>query len=610
MPNFVKRTLVGNPLATAALAHQRLTKLKALAVLSSDALSSVAYATEEIILVLSSVAVAGAANFSMGIAAAITLLLLIVGLSYRQTIYAYPNGGGSYIVAKENLGARAGLVAAAALMIDYVLTVAVSIAAGVENLASALPAMHGHNAFYCLLFIVLLTLINLRGVKESASIFAAPTYFFIGSIVLMLGVGGYRYLMGTLPTVASVATPAISSIGWFVILRAFSSGCTAMTGVEAISNGIPAFEKPESRNASVTLGWLVAILAVMFIGITALGHVMGVGAAENQTYLAQVSRGVFNGGPLFYMVQFATMAILVLAANTSYADFPRLSSLIARDGYLPRQLTGLGDRLVFSNGIILLGAASFLLTALFQGDTHALIPLYAVGVFLSFTLSQSGMVVHWWRLRAQTPGFAGKIGINALGAVVTAVVTVIIAGTKFLTGAWIVIGLIPLFVLLFTKIHSHYAHTNAQLSLAGIDPQAEAGQQVDSTVLLLVSTVHRGVLGAMRYVRTLGPDVRAVYIDLNGDGAARIADIWHQWGQGMPLVVLDSPYRSVTEPLITYIGKLQTDPDRIVTVVIPEFVTHRWWENALHNQTAFLIKWALLFCRRRVVVTSVPQFLD
>jgi amino acid transporter len=608
MPNPLKQALLGSPLATAALAHQRLTKTKALAVLSSDALSSVAYATEEIILVLSTVAIAGALNFSLPVAVAITLLLIIVGMSYRQTIYAYPQGGGSYIVARDNLGTMPSLIAAASLMIDYVLTVAVSIASGIANLASAIPAMQGHNEIFCILAIVILTVINLRGMKESAAVFSVPTYCFITLILIMLGTGAYEYLSGTLPVVHDAPTPHVSDLGWFIILKAFASGCSAMTGVEAISDGIPTFQKPESKNAATTLVWLIGILAVMFIGITFLGHAMGIGIREDLTVLAQISKGVFGGGPMFYMVQFATMMILVLAANTSYADFPRLSGFIARDGFLPRQLATLGDRLVFSNGIIMLGVLASVLIIAFQGDTHALIPLYAVGVFLSFTLSQAGMVRRWYKERS--PGWIRRMTLNATGAVATAVVAVIIASTKFLDGAWIVIALIPVFVAMFVKIRRHYINTNSQLTLAGISPEQEAARTVDNTVLILIGTVHRGVVGSLSYVRSISPDVRAVFIDINGDGGARMKDIWDTWGQNIPLVVLESPYRSITEPLIDYVRQLQTNPDKIVTVVLPEFVTSRWWEHMLHNQTAFLIKWALLFCRRRVAVCSVPQFLE
>ncbi|MBC7541304.1 MAG: APC family permease [Candidatus Sericytochromatia bacterium] len=588
MLQVFKRAVLGSPLATAALAHQRLTKLKALSVLSSDALSSVAYATEEIILVLSAVTVVGATNFSMPVAIAITLLLGVIGMSYRQTIFAYPQGGGSYIVARDNLGTLPSLVAAASLMIDYVLTVAVSIAAGIANLASAIPGMQGHNELYCILCIVGLTVINLRGLKESATVFAIPTYCFIFLILTMLGAGGYQWFTGTLHIVTDAATPAVGDLGWFVILKAFASGCSAMTGIEAISDGIPTFQKPESRNAATTLTWLVCILATMFIGITFLAHAMGIGIKEGQTVLAQISHAVFGGGVMFYATQFATMMILVLAANTSYADFPRLSSFIARDGFLPRQLGSMGDRLVFSNGIIMLGVLASVLIIAFQGDTHALIPLYAVGVFLSFTLSQSGMVRRWYRERS--PGWRWKMGVNVIGAIATGVVCLIIGTTKFADGAWIVVALIPCFVYLFMKIHEHYIRTNSQLSLAGVSAVAEAAKTVDNTVLILVANVHRGVVGALRYVKTIGPDVRAVYIDVNGDNALRMAEIWGQWGQGIPLVVLESPYRSITDPLITYIRQLQTNPEKMVTVVLPEFVTSRWWENALHNQTAFAIK--------------------
>ena len=600
----LKRKLIGTPLKTAEAAHERLSNFAALAVFSSDALSSVAYATEEILLVL---VLAGSAGLpkSLPISVAIAALLLIVATSYRQTIPAYPSGGGAYIVAKENLGVYPGLIAGAALLIDYVLTVAVSVAAGVAAITSALPALHPHRIGLGILFIALITLANLRGVKETGKIFAIPTYLFIASFAMMIGVGFAKsFFAGETAAVEQTFAPPTQELGLFLLLRAFASGCTALTGVEAISNGIPAFKYPEARNASATLAWMAGILLTLFLGITVLAHFYSVVPRHGETLVSQLARNILGTGALYYVIQAATAMILILAANTSYADFPRLASILARDQFLPHQLTSRGDRLVFSNGIIALGLVASALIWLFRGETHALIPLYAVGVFLSFTLSQAGMVRRWLSLR--TPGWQRAVTINGLGAISTAVVLSVIAATKFIHGAWIVIALIPLMITGFRKIHAHYMLMTQQLSLQGFEPQKPQEQ----IVLVPVSGIHRGVVTALQYARTLSPHVEAVYVDLDVEATEALRLKWGLWAGGIELMILDSPYRSVLRPLLEYIeGVEQRHPDALITVVLPQVVPARWWHNLLHNQTAWFIRGALLFKKRVIVITDIALHL-
>jgi amino acid transporter len=603
---YLKRLLVGRPIPTNLAHHERLSRLTGLAVLSSDALSSVAYATEEILRVLVAGGLA-ALTFATPIGLLIATLLALVAFSYRQTIYAYPGGGGAYIVSKDNLGETPALVAAAALLIDYTLTVAVSVAAGVAALTSAFPAMHVSRVELSLLFLGLLAVGNLRGIRESGRIFAVPTYFFIVMILLLIAAGAWRYVTGTIVPVEPVNALPIGgiSLGAFALLTAFSNGCTAMTGVEAVSNGVPAFRPPEAKNAVQTLITMAVLAITMFVGITVLAHVYRVIPSETETVVSQIARGSFGGrGPLYFAVQFATMLILVLAANTAYSDFPRLASIISRDGYLPRQFANQGDRLAFSNGILVLSAFAGLLLVIFEGDTHALIPLYMIGVFISFTLSQTGMVVHWRRSREA--GWRASAFVNGLGAVATGVVLVIVATTKALEGAWIILLLIPILVFIFRETRVHYRHVASQLSLKNW--QGEARQH--STVLVPIGGVHRAVLQAVAYARSLSDDVRALFVDTDPQATKLVRDEWTKWGNGVPLVVLDSPYRSLMEPLMDYVDQLQRDhPDDYLTIVLPEFIPRRWWQHLLHNQRALLIKGALLF-RPRVVVTSVPFHLE
>jgi amino acid transporter len=613
----VRRLLLGEPLPTAHEAHHRLTKVQALAVFSSDALSSVAYATEEILLVLV-LAGTGALQLSVPIALGIAALLAMVGSSYYQTIHGYPSGGGAYIVAYDNLGVWPGLVAAAALLIDYVLTVAVSITAGVAAITSAVPSLYVCRVQLCLLAIALIAWANLR-VRESGTLFAIPTYGFVFLFLALIAVGFVRVLSGSLaPVEAQAAMPAetgVQALALLLVLRAFASGCTALTGIEAISNGIRAFQKPEAENAGKTLMAMVALLATMFLGITFLTRMLGVTPLEQETIVSQVGRQVFGAGPLYLALQVGTAAILILAANTSFADFPRLSSILAGDRYLPRQLANLGDRLVFNNGILGLALLASGLVILFGGQTHRLIPLYAVGVFLAFTLSQSGMVRHWYRERGQ--GWKLKAVVNGMGAVATGVVLVVILGSKLIHGAWIVILLVPLCVLFFRGIWSHYAAVAEQLSLEGLKPEKWVGlaSRRRHKVVVPVSGIHRGTLPALRFARSLSKDVTAVMVDVEPQVTAAVREKWPAWAHDVPLVVLDSPYRSTLGPFLDYLAEAdQRDPGRgLAVVVLPEFVTATRWHSLLHNQTAQLLKGVLVYQRGHAakdrVIIDVPYHL-
>jgi len=603
----LKKLIIGRPLANTEVTHQRLSKKIALAVFSSDALSSVAYATEEILLVLVTAGVA-ALHFSLPIAIAISILLFILIGSYSETIHAYPNGGGAYIVAKENLGKFPGLIAGASLMTDYVLTVAVSAASGVAAITSAIPELYPYRVWLCLVCIFFVTIMNLRGVKESGTVFAFPTYFFVASFLLLIGVGFFRYFFGIPPhpAVHTFTAPpsSLQAVTAILLLRAFSSGCAALTGVEAISNGVPAFKAPESRNAIITLVSMGVILLVLFLGITELARFYHIVPHEMETVVSQLAHHIFGDGLFYYMVQASTALILFLAANTSFSDFPRLSSLIARDGFLPRQLASLGDRLAFSNGIILLGICAGGLVILFNAQVHALIPLYAVGVFISFTLSQAGMVVHWFKLR--TKAWMPRALLNGVGASTTGVATIVIAVSKFTHGAWMVIGVIPVLILMFLLIRKHYDSIVCQLSPRGFSIEAPKHH----CVLIPVSTFQRGTMQAINYAESISKDVRAIYVELDPQRTLKLQDIWREWKVNVPLIALPSPYRSVLEPLVHYIDELQAqDPNLLITVVVPEFVPAKWWQQILHNQTAFLLYGALHF-KRGVVVTSVRHFLE
>jgi amino acid transporter len=663
MATSVKRFIVGNPLRSEQAAHERLAKKTALAVYSSDALSSVAYSTEAILLVLLA-AGSVAIGYLVPIVIGITLLLAILALSYRQTIHAYPNGGGAYIVAKDNLGTTAGLIAGASLLVDYILTVAVSVSAGVAAITSAAQGtrfgyLEDHRVAICLGFVAFIATINLRGVRESGAIFAGPTYLFIFSMIALVVVGFVHYYMTgqVMPTPPSDQINVDPSIGTtphglltggaviWLVLRAFASGCTALTGVEAISNGIPSFKQPESKNAATTLTWMAAIMTVMILGTGFLAYKLNAHPLTNgETLVSGMARHTFGTGIFYYIVQGSTAAILVLAANTSFADFPRLSSLLAADRFLPRQLASRGDRLVFSNGVVMLALFACVLIVIFKGSEQAMLPLYALGVFISFSLSQSGMVVHWLRERNAEKAEAqireeqelhnseifnlGELDIeqeritaieqdkgshwllptiiNATGAFITFVVLLVIATTKFTHGAWAVLVLIPLLVLMFRAIHSHYADVARQLTTEGL----EAIRPLKNRVIVPVSSIHRGVIHALQYAKSIAPDnVTAVYVDLDDEATRKLRQKWELWGTGIPLHVLPSPYRALTRPLLRYINKIDRKrDDNVITVILPEFVPAKWWHQLLHNQSSLLLKGALLF-KENVIVTSVPYHL-
>jgi amino acid transporter len=601
----LKRLLVGKPIPSHLAHHERLSRVTGLAVLSSDALSSVAYATD---FVLATLIVAGVAAFryAVPISGIIAALLAIVAFSYRQTIHAYPTGGGAYIVAKENIGPMAGLIAAASLLVDYTLTVAVSISAGVLAITSAFPELDRYRVEVCLAFLAILTIGNLRGIRESGRIFAVPTYFFVFSVMVLLAAGLYRYLTGQIEPIDAPLPPNAGHqpLTTFLLLTAFANGCTAMTGVEAVSNGVPAFRPPEPKNAAATLVTMALLAIVMFVGITVLAHAYHVVPSSAESGISQLGRAVF-GGPnlLYYLLQAGTTLILVLAANTAYADFPRLASIVARDRYLPRQFMNQGDRLAFSNGILVLSLFAAILIFGFRGDTQSLLPLYMIGVFVSFTLSQAGMVIHW--LRTKEPGWKTSAFINGFGALVTGVVLVIVAVTKTFEGAWIVLLLIPSIVMAFIATRRHYDHVASELTLRGYVPEPRA----HNTVLVPIGGMQRAVVDALRYAETLSDDVRAVYVDVNPAATEQLRNDWQTWGGRVNLVVLPSPYRSLLEPLLEYIQSVTRGSSDYTTVILPEFVPKRWWQHLLHNQTSLLIKGALLF-QPNTVVTSVPYHLS
>jgi amino acid transporter len=620
--------LIGTPLATADAPHETVGKLIGLAIFSSDALSSVAYAPQEMMIVLASVGT-GALSLSIPLSLAIAGLLAVLVTSYEQTIHAYPSGGGAYIVARDNFGDTPGLVAAAALLIDYVLTVSVSISSGVAQLVSAFPLLTPYRVPLAVLFVVGIMVVNLRGVRESGRIFAIPTYLFIFAMAATILTAFVQYFTGNLLMVAKPPTDLLTQVGQplslFLILRAFSSGTSALTGTEAISNGIQAFKEPKVENAALTLIYMGLILGSMMVGITFLANRMGALPSETETVISQMTRTVFGGtGVLYLVVIFATTVILIMAANTSFADFPRLSAFVARDGFLPRQMTYRGSRLVYSNGIIALAAVAILLIVVFQASVTSLIPLYAVGVFVSFTLSQAGMARRWWisghlapgekvqrsfGVLEHDPGWHWKMFVNGLGAVITFVVALIFAVTKFTGGAWIVILLIPAFVSLFMAIHRHYRHVAQKLSL---DNYASAPQNPRQRVIMLIGGVHQGTLAGLRFAKTLSDDITAVHVSVDPDEAESIQKKWELWGEGVRLVVIESPYRLLIEPLLEYIDEIYKESsarNEFLTILVPQFVSRHWWSGLLHMRTAETLSRVLLNLPG-VVVIEVPHSVD
>jgi amino acid transporter len=684
----LRQIFFGRPLSMALSGHQRLPKFLALPIFSSDALSSVAYATEAILGVLI-LASTGALHQAIYVAIAICGLIVVVSFSYRQVIFAYPNGGGAYPVGKENLGTLAALTAGASLLVDYVLTVAVSVASGVDAIGSFESAslaplrevgswVHAHTIVVCLVATVIITLANLRGVRESGTIFAWPTYVFILSLLSCIVAGIFEIFTGhhNYPTVAMQLNSAgahemkvgAQLAGTYLILQAFSSGCSALTGLEAISNTVPFFQKPQDRNAAATMVWMCVIAVVLFMGTTALAlamHTLPIdeSASDYQSIISQISHDVFDGtafSSMYYVVQIATALVLVLAANTAFSGFPQLCSMLAKDRFLPRQLASVGDRLVYANGIILLSLASCVLLVVFGGNVYELIPLYAVGVFTSFTIAQAGMVRRW--LRVRSPGWQGGLALNAVGAVCTAAVAMIFVVSKWASGvvisdainfwtggvwqwstgqfhhlsltvyrgwqythpgqdmpgftigpnltphygAWIVAVLIPLLVVMFYKIHDHYMDAETQLTLT----EPEPFRPVDHVVVVMIPRLHRGVLEALRYAQTISNDTRAVYVEIDEAATPALKEMWEAYAHGTPLIVLASPARSLYGPILRYADAVLRDkPGEKLTIVIPEFVSKKWWHNILHNNSALLLKY-ILASKRNVIVTNVRYFLD
>jgi len=614
--------LIGRPLATADAPHQTIGKLIGLAVFSSDAMSSVAYGPQELMVVL---ALTGVGNLRLAfpIVIGIVTLLAVLTFSYEQTIHAYSGGGGAYIVSRDNLGEIPAQVAGAALLTDYVLTVSVSISSGVAQIVSAFPGLFNYRVEIAVGLILFIMLINLRGVKESGVTFSIPTYFFLILAFFTVIVGLIRYLSGTLGMVInppSLASGVVQPLTIFLILRAFANGTSSLTGVEAISNGIPAFKEPRSQNAGTTLMWMSGILGSLLFGITFLSVQIGAIPSESETVISQLARTAFGGQGFLYLAMIiGTTVILVMAANTAFADFPRLSALQAADSFLPRQLTYRGSRLVYSYGIAALAIIASLLVIVFQASVTNLIPLYAIGVFLSFTLSQAGMAHRWWKAGHLAPGieikepgsilrhddsWLHKMIINGIGSSCTLVVTFIFAITKFKDGAWIVVILIPSLVGIFLMIHRHYKNLASQLTL---EKHIPSGRISRLRVIMPVSGMHRGTVAALRYARTLSDDVTAVHVSIDEKETVKLEEKWENWGEGVRLVVLNSPYRLFLEPLLEYIDKIDVTlrGDEAITIVVPQFIPKHWWNNFLHTRTAEMLRKVLLQ-RENIVITEVP----
>ena len=604
--------LIGRPISTEREEHERLTKLKALAIFSSDNISSSAYATEEMmrILVLAGV---GAIGLTMPLTALICAVLAIVATSYWQTIRAYPNGASSYLVSSDNLGPKAGLIAGAALLIDYTLTVAVSVSAAVAAITSVIPELFPERVLVALAIVAILMLGNLRGIRESGTIFMAPTYLYIVLILGMVGVGLARLATGTFPEYVPppewlAGEGPIQVLSIFLVLRAFSSGAAALTGVEAISDGVPAFKPPEWRNARITLVWAAAIFATLFLGISFMASTLGIvpDPTEEKTVLAQIAEAVVGDGIFFVLIQVATVLVLALAANTAFADFPRLSSFMARDGFMPRQFAFRGERLAFTTGIVALSALAGLLLVVFGASVTALIPLYTLGVFLAFTLSQSSMVTRWWRRREE--GWRRGLVINGIGAVTTGVIALIVIESKFLAGAWMVVIAIPILVILMLAIRGHYRAVDARLRLERIPPGGAAATK--PIVIVPIARLDEPARQAIAFANSISPEAIAVHVTNDADGADAIRRQWPDWSGGAELIVIESPYRALIGPLLAYLDVLQRhDASRPVLVVLSEFVPRHWWENLLHNQTALRLK-LRLFTRRNTIVADVPYHLD
>ena len=610
MLSKLRHILIGSPLPTYQLSEKRLNKIRALAAFSPDALSSIAYANQEIYLGLM---IAGAAGLQMAwpIGLAITGLLVIVAISYLQTVQGYPSGGGSYVVARENLGRLPGLITASALLIDYLLTAAVSLTAGVEAIASAYPALWAHRTTLALILLIAITLANLRGLRETGTLMSIPVYMFLVTYLPMLAYGAVRLFLDGSTPLAQVAPKPLQPLTVILIMHAFATGCTALTGIEAISNGVPAFQPPESRNAQKTMIVMTVLMGILFAGSIGLTQYLGVVSGPDETILSALARRLLGSGPLYFLIQISTMLILAVAANTSFAGFPRLAAILAGDGFLPRQLTSLGDRLVFANGIVMLSLATAVLIIVFGGNSHALVPLFAVGVFLAYTFSQTGMVIHW--RREGQKGWQIKALINGLGALTTGATLLIVGFSKFREGAWISVLLIPFLVICFIRIRAHYQEVGSELSLRGLPPSLKPFPT--PRIVIPVSGVHRGIIDAIDFARAISKDISAVYIELEPGAAEKVLETWQRWFPDIPLVVLQSPYRSIVGPLLEYLDKTdhQHNDGQLAAVVLPEFIPAKWWHSLLHNQTTWLLKTALLYRRRthgfpRVII-DIPYHL-
>lgn len=605
-----KYLVTGSPLPTASLSEKKLNKFRALASFSPDALSSIAYANQEIYLGL---AVAGAAglSFSFPIAIAITVLLSIVALSYSQTIMAYPSGGGSYVVARENLGRLPGQVAAAALLIDYVLTAAVSLTAGVAAIASAFPVLWPYKMWLALVLLALITIANLRGARETGSLMAVPVYSFLIAYLPVIAYGLIVILRNGPVILSPDAVHATEPLTWLIVLRSFSTGCTALTGIEAISNGVPAFQPPESHNARKTLAVMALLMGILFLGSVGVTQFLGVTASANETILSALVRRLLGDSPLYFLVQLTTLAILAVGANTSFAGFPRITAILANDKYLPRQMNMLGDRLVYTNGILILSGVTAFLIILFKGDSHLLIPLFAIGAFLAYTLSQAGMVLHWFKQRDKF--WLGHALINGLGALVTGITLLIISYYKFTHGAWMAILVIPLIVMGFNRVRNHYQEVGLQLSLGGVPPSLRPAPE--PRVVIPISGVHRGMVDAVNFARSISDRITAVYIDIEPGRGFDVRKQWLDWFPDIPLEIVSSPYRSLVEPLLNYLDRTdrQAHDGMAAVLILPEFIPAHAWQDTLHNQSARLIKNAILYQRNKEgvnrIVIDVPYHL-
>lgn len=605
MVSKMKRLLIGRPMKNSELEGEKLSKLKALAVLSSDALSSVAYGTEQILIVLMAVG-AAAAWYSVPISLAVLGLLVILIFSYRQTIYSYPTGGGAYIVAKDNIGLSSGLLAGGSLLVDYILTVAVSSSAGTDAITSAFPVLHDYRVLIALTMIVLLTILNLRGITESASVLALPVYLFVIAIVVLIITGFIKYAMGGAEQSVPVEWgSAANNVSLFLMLKAFSSGCSALTGVEAVSNAIPNFRAPAEKNAAKTLIMMGSILGFMFLGISLLAYWYGIIPSEKETVVSQIANSVFGRGTIYYIIQGVTALILFLAANTAYSAFPLLAFMLAKDKFMPHMFLVRGDRLGYSNGIIFLGVLSAVLVIAFHGNTEGLIPLYAVGVFIPFTLSQLGMMIRWVKLKPS--GWQMKLLINTIGMLTTLSITLIFIFTKF-SQVWAIFIFLPLVIWVFMRIHRHYNCVADQLR---INIKEDKLQIKGSTVVVPIGGITSVVRNSLSYAKSLTDNVVAVYVGFDDDSIHKMEEKWEGWDPGVRLITLKSSYRSIVKPLIKFIDTVEWKKNETdhITILIPQFITKHWWQYVLHNQTSLLLR-AYLFRHKDVVISTVTYHLE